>query len=106
MNETVTHAAGSHSLCTVVPQLLDKIEQFERVIPKAQAVDETLAKTLEAEIAAARAKVDNLVSSFEGKAKAAAPLLEVKTQLYAASGTSTTTLCARTDISSTRLTRQ
>jgi len=66
-----------------VPHLLDKIEQFERVIPKAQAVDEALAKMLETEIAAARAKVDNLTNSFETKAKAAAPLLEVKTQLYA-----------------------
>jgi hypothetical protein len=69
--------------CTAVPHLLDKIEQFERVIPKALAVDEALAKMLETEIAAARAKVDNLTNSFETKAKAAAPLLEVKTQLYA-----------------------
>jgi hypothetical protein len=66
-----------------VPHLLDKIGQFERVIPKAQAVDEALAKMLETEITAARAKVDNLMNSFETKAKAAAPLLEVKTQLYA-----------------------
>jgi hypothetical protein len=70
-----------HELSGTVPHLLDKIGQFERVIPKAQAVDEALAKMLETEIAAARAKVDNLMNSFETKAKAAAPLLEVKTQL-------------------------
>jgi hypothetical protein len=54
----------------------------EIIINNNMIADEKLAKMLETEIAGARAKVQGLMDSFEAKAKAAAPLLEAKTQLY------------------------